>query len=82
MCTDVDKKLIKKFLETNYPVSRIKHDSRFRRAIILDDGSVFILGYNDYQTLKYKLLETLKVVFNQEEATLLTVLDSFLPSKS
>ena len=55
MCTDIDKKLIKKFLEANYPVSRIKYNLRFRRAIILDDGSFFILCDNNHQTLKYKL---------------------------
>lgn len=82
MCTDIDKKLVKKFLEKNYPVSRIKHNMRFRRAVILDDGSFFILGESDTQSLKYKLLESLKIVFNYEDSVLVPILDEFLPSKS
>jgi len=82
MCTDIDKNLVKKFLVLNYPVSRIKHNLRFRRAIILDDGSFFILGENNQQTLKYKLLESLKIVFNYEDSDLLKILDTLFPSKS
>jgi hypothetical protein len=81
MCTNIDKKLIKKFLESNYPVSRIKHNMKFRRAMILDDGSVFILGENNSQSLKYKLLESLKIVFNYEDTVLVPILDEFLPFK-
>ena len=33
-----------KFLEKNYPVSRVKDKMRFKRAIILDNGISYLLS--------------------------------------
>lgn len=74
-----EKQMILKFLERNYPVTRIKVDMRFKRAIILDDGSAFLLG-DGSQThkLKFKLQETIKKVFSSEDSISSAILDNFL----
>jgi len=82
MYTEIDKKLMFKFLERNYPVTRIKHNMRFRRAIQLDNGQTFILGEEgSHAQLKFQLLDTLRQVFNCDEVICKVVLDSFLPIK-
>lgn len=82
MVNETDKKMIIKFLERNYPVTRIKHGQRFRRAIITDSGSIYILGeMNDTKRLKYELYESLRQVFVCEDYVINTILDTFLPNK-
>ena len=82
MYTEIDKRLMIKFLERNYPVTRVKHNMRFRRAILLDDGQTFILGeQGSHAQLKFQLVDTLRQVFNCDEIICRVVLDSFLPIK-
>ena len=80
MLTDIDKQLMLKFLTRNYPVSRIKHNMRFKRAIIFDDGSIYLLSDDSkHQLIKYKLLDTIKKVFACDDAFSKDVLNNFLP---
>jgi hypothetical protein len=82
MYTEIDKKLMFKFLERNYSVTRVKHNMRFRRAIQLDTGQTFILGEQGSNTqLKFQLIDILQQVFDCDKIICKTVLDSFLPIK-
>jgi hypothetical protein len=82
MYTEVDKKLMLKFLERNYPVTRVKHNMRFRRAILLDNGQTFILSeQGSHAQLKFQLVDTLRQIFDCDEIICKVVLDSFLPIK-
>jgi len=82
MYTEVDKKLMLKFLERNYPVTRIKHNMRFRRAIQLDNGQTFILGeQGSHAQLKFQLVDVLRQIFDCDEIICIAVLNSFLPIK-
>ena len=82
MNTEFDKQLMLKFLEKNYPISRVKHNNKFRRAIILDYGGIFVLGEPSHQIqLRHQLVEILKKVFSCEEAITRAVLNNFLNSK-
>lgn len=71
--------MLMKFLSRNFPVSRFKHNGRFRRAIVFDDGDVYL--YSDQKhmvVLKYKLMVVLKETFLADDTICLTVLDNFL----
>ena len=82
MLNETDKKMMFKFIERNYPVTRIKHGKRFRRAIIADSGNVYILGeMGSHNRLKFELYETLRQVFVCEDFIINIVLDTFLPNK-
>lgn len=79
MYGEIDKKLIFKFLDRNYPVSRIKHNGRFKRAIVLDDGQPYLLGLDHHQIqLKFKLTDIIKKIFDCDEAISRTVIGNFL----
>ena len=79
MNNELDKKLMIKFLERSYPVSRIKLNHHFKRAIVLDNGSFFLLNdSNHIDKLKFNLIDILKKVFNCDEPTSRAVLDNFL----
>ena len=68
-----------KFLERNYPVSRIKDNMRFKRAIILDNGISYLLGdATAHIQLRLQLNQILKTVFYCDENTSRTVLKKFL----
>lgn len=80
--TDFDEKMILKFLERNYPVSRVKTNMRFKRAIILDNGNHFFLSeINSRNTLKMALLETLNTVFSYDVRFLKKIIDTFFLTK-
>lgn len=82
MYTEVDKKLMLKFLERNYPVSRIKDRLRFKRAIVLDNGHVYHLSNpNTHNQLRHDLADTLKLIFDCDSVIIYSVIDSFLPIK-
>lgn len=67
-----------KFLERNYPVSRVKLNHRFKRAIVLDSGS-YVLGDTAQQgRLIFELINILIKVFGCDEATSRAVLNNFL----
>jgi len=70
--------LITKFLERNYPVSRVKENMRFKRAIVLDDGIYFLNDKNNLNSLIYRFEQILKIVFCFDENLSRTVLKEFL----
>lgn len=80
MLGEIDKQMMLKFLERNYPVSRIKHNMRFKRGIILDDGTSYLLsgGGAQHLALQYKLFEIIIKIFDCDEATSRAVLSNFL----
>jgi len=47
MINDIDKQMMLKFLQRNYPVSRFKQNMRFKRGILLDNGSIYFLNKTD-----------------------------------
>lgn len=53
-----------KFLVRNYPVARIKHNNRFRRGIMFDNGTPYLLIDANSMPIKQKLITILNVVFN------------------
>lgn len=82
MITDTDKLMMSKFLEKNYPIKRIKHNMRFRRGILFDDGREYILGDESQHTaLRFKLIETVKRIFYCDDASSRLVVNNFLQSK-
>lgn len=80
--TEKDIELMRKYLEKNYPISRVKHNIRFRRGILFDDGRTYILGdETQHITLRFKLIESLKLIFMCDESTCRLVVNSFLKTK-
>jgi len=81
MYTNIDKDLLIKFLNRSYPVTRVKHNSRFKRAIVLDGGETFILSEeNSYDRLRIRLTEIIMIIFGFDYITIKSILDGFLPS--
>jgi uncharacterized protein YbaR (Trm112 family) len=65
MFGDVDKKMMLKFLEKNYPVSRLKYGTRFKRAIILDNGIPYLLSDEaQHMCLRGNFMKILRLVFD------------------
>jgi hypothetical protein len=61
---DTEYKLIINFLKRNYPIMRIKDKTRFKRAIVLDNGSIYFLSdEKSHIKLRNNLLSILKLVF-------------------
>lgn len=83
MASDIEIKLIKRFLELNYSVTRIKIKMRFKRAIVLDTGKVFILSKESpLNELKFHLALSIKDVFNIKDDLLIEkTLNNFLQIK-
>ena len=80
--TEFDKQMVLDFLERNYPVSRVKHNMRFKRAITLDNGlSFFLSDKNSHIYLKLHLIENLILIFSYDENFLKEVIADFLPFK-
>jgi hypothetical protein len=76
---DYEIHMMMKFLERNYPVSRIKDNMRFKRVIILDNGVSYLLGdATSHIQLRLQLNQILKTVFYCDENTSRTVLKKFL----
>jgi hypothetical protein len=74
-----EKNMLFKFLTRNFPVSRIKHNGRFRRAIVFDDGEVYLCSDpKAMNELKHKLVDILKKTFILDESICRIVLDNFL----
>lgn len=71
-----------KFLQRNYPTHRLKHNMRFKRTIILDNGQLYHLSNKENQTrLFYGLLDTLRIVFCPDENLSRSVVKEFLHMK-
>ena len=64
MIDELDKLMISKFLIRNYPITRIKDGTRFKRGIMIDNGSVVLLS-NEFQhiALIQHLTKIIKLVF-------------------
>ena len=61
---ETEYKLIITFLKRNYPIMRIKDKTRFKRAIVLDNGSTYFLSdEQSHIKLRNDLLSVLKLVF-------------------
>jgi len=76
---EFDKKLMLKFLERNYPISRLKFNGRFKRGIVLDNGEAFLVSTTQHNIqLKKRLIDILIKVFGCDEATSRAVLSNFL----
>lgn len=76
---EFEKHMMMKFLERNYPVSRVKDNMRFKRAIILDNGISYLLGNEQsHLQLRLQLNQILKTVFYCDEKSSRTVLKQFL----
>lgn len=76
---EFDKKLMLKFLDRNYPISRLKYNGRFKRGIILDSGEAFLVSTTQHNVqLKRNLIDILMKVFGCDEATSRVVLSNFL----
>jgi hypothetical protein len=73
MITKKDLELIQKYLNRNYPVQRLKYDGKFKRAILFDNGRIYLLSNkNDKPYLKKELVTTIEIIFgfNSEETNL------------
>jgi hypothetical protein len=73
-----EKILIYKFLSRNYPVLRIKHNMRFKRAISVYNQYYFLGDKNNSNELYYQLLDILKIVFNTPDDINKDILKTFL----
>ena len=82
MTSEIEKQMMLKFLERNYPVSRVKHNMRFKRGIVLDDGTTYLLG-DDFQKqqLFYNMSDLLISIFDCDELTSKAILSNFLQLK-
>ena len=79
---DINKQMMLKFLERHYPVIRVKFNNRFKRAVMLDGGEIFMLGDEFHKIqLKTKLIEILNLVFYCKTEISLSVLNNFLTLK-
>jgi hypothetical protein len=77
-----EKELMLKFLNRNYPVHRIKNNSRFKRTIVMENGESYILSdKKSTKELYTKLIDVLKTVFSSTEETNKDVLKNFLNLK-
>lgn len=81
MVNDREKILMKKFLQTNFPIKRIKVKSRFRRAMILGN-QIYVLGdKNNHTTFITEMIKILSIVFDNDILTNREILDDFLHLK-
>ena len=78
MITQKDRDMIVKFLRLNYPVSRIKINGRFKRAIVLDSGIFQLSSKKNYKDLKIHLSKILYIVFNFNYEQTNDIIDNFL----
>jgi hypothetical protein len=68
-----------KFIERKYPVSRIKDNMRFKRAIILDNDTHYFLGNeNSHNQIILHLCQTLKIIFYCEEKKCIEIIKKYL----
>ncbi len=78
MINEIDKQLMLKFLERNYPVSRIKFNGRFKRGIFVENGAYLLSEPHQFNELQFKLFEIIIKVFSCEEDISKAVLSNFL----
>lgn len=68
--------LIIKFVQRNYPVSRIKTNNRFKRGIVFDDGAY--LFSDGTMQIKTRLIVILKKVFDCQTNEAIEIIDKAL----
>ena len=68
--------LIIKFVQRNYPVSRIKTNNRFKRGIVFDDGAY--LFSDGTMQIKTRLIGILKKVFDCQTNEAIEIIDKAL----
>ena len=79
---DIEKNMMLKFLQRNYPTYRLRHNMRFKRTIILDDGCHYFLSNKEHQLkLFYNLITILKVIFHFDDPLNQIVVKEFLHMK-
>lgn len=74
--------LIINYLQKNYPVIRLKHNGKFKRSIILDDGTTH--HFNDIThnpILIMKFIDSVCKIFCCEESTARIIVKKFLNIK-
>jgi len=82
MYNDIQKDMVFKFLKINYPVKRIKYNNKFKRTIVLDDGSVYYLSDDkSHKMLSIKLVQIIKYIFCMDEITARIIVNDFLGLK-
>lgn len=82
MSNDIEKILMFSFLKKNFPVSRIKSNGRFKRGIILNDGSQHILNSTSHNIpLKENLINVLIKVFSCDPEMAKETISNFLNYK-
>ena len=82
MYMESDKQLIKKYLERNYPIQRVKTNKGFKRAIHLETGHTYFLGQVEtHNQLRHELATILILIFSFQVWFIHSVLDEFLPLK-
>jgi len=70
------------FLQRNYPVSRIKDNGRFKRAIVLDDGYIYHLSQEtQHRSLKNQLIQIVKNIFYCDDETSMSIVKTYLNIK-
>lgn len=76
---EIEFDIMMNFLKLNYPVIRVKENMRFKRAIILDNGSTYFLSNeSSHIHLRNQLIQNLKTVFYCDEKSSRTVLKEYL----
>lgn len=78
MLGNLDKLMMLKFLNKNYPVSRIKRNQRFKRGIIVENGTYAISDKRELVILQHALVKILMIVFSCDEIFGMMVVSSFL----
>jgi hypothetical protein len=79
MISDSDKRLVIKYMERNYQVTRVKINNRFKRAIVLENNTPFFLSdKNSVQHLKSVIHQNLSIIFYLEPKFLSKIVDEFL----
>jgi hypothetical protein len=83
MFNDFDKYIMLKFLTNNYPVIKIKHNKRFKRAITCHDGTrYFLSNTTTQQSLRNHLSQVLNRLFICDDTNFISmVLDNFSPTR-
>lgn len=61
---EIYENLIHKFLTRSFPVKRIKHNGKFKRAIILNGKPFVLKDKSEHNSLKRELSQILTIVFD------------------
>lgn len=72
-------KLMIKFINRYYPVTRYKINKKFKRTLLFDDGQIYQLSNKKEMDQAYhRIIDILKLVFNCDEETCKFVLNKVL----